>query len=110
MFNYKSKIRKRAACRAEAARSVSVLESVDVDIEFVGQVREVCVKSISVIFKFDSRVVRIIYRQVVFVVEFFKVSVGRDVESHVIVVAGRDCVYEFNVREVGRQMFRDISK
>ena len=92
MFNYKSKIRKRAACRAEAARSVSVLESVDVDwrIEVVRKFGEGSVESVDVIFDCD---------EVIFsVVEFVEAGMadevvkmfGRDVQDLIIVVAGID--------------------
>lgn len=92
MFNYKSKIRKRAACRAEAARSVSVLEIVDVDFSFevCREFGEISVESVDVIFDGDEvvvGVVEIVEAGIVFkVVKMF----GRDVENLVIVVAGRD--------------------
>ena len=101
--------KKQRAAQLWAARRER-LESVDVDIEFVGQVREVYIEGIGVVVEFYSKVVRYVDGQVLFVFKFFKVRVGRNVESHVIVVAGSDCVYEFDVWEVGRQMFRDISK
>ena len=100
MFNYKSKIRKRAACRAEAARSVSVLESVDVDwrIEVVRKFGEGSVESVDVIFDCD---------EVIFsVVEFVEAGMadevvkmfGRDVQDLIVVVAGIDCSDECNRR------------
>jgi hypothetical protein len=82
MFNYKSKIRKRAACRAEAARSVSVLESVDVDgrSEHVRDVREARVDGIDVVFKRDEFVGVVI--EASRAEEVFDVF-GRDIEKHI---------------------------
>ena len=82
MFNYKSKIRKRAACRAEAARSVSVLEIVDVDCFFkhVRNIREARVDGINVVFERDEFVgVVIKASRAEEVVDVF----GRDVKKHI---------------------------
>lgn len=92
MFNYKSKIRKRAACRAEAARSVSVLEIVDVDFSFevCREFGEVSVESVDVIFDGDEVVVGVVeFVEAGIVDEVVEMS-GRDVENLVSVVAGRD--------------------
>ena len=86
MFIIKSKIRKRAACRAEAARS----KRLEVEVSEAG------VNGVDVVFERDEfeRFVVVVLRSAVVVeggrakkvVEMF----GRDVEQHVVVVARRD--------------------
>ena len=113
MFNYKSKIRKRAACRAEAARSERlVIEGVDVKwrIEAFRKARKVSVESVDVVFDSDEVKFGVVEfaeaRMADEVVEMF----GRDVENLIVVVAGRDSSDECNccVRETfGKKLQSD---